>query len=67
MNAEEHGASYKDLLYVRRRFITKDHMRDAIRRVVNAIFGSGIRTSGVKGPRPAPRTRKSLVLGIKTS
>jgi TnpA family transposase len=38
MNAEEHGASYKDLLYVRRRFITKDHMRDAIRRVVNAIF-----------------------------
>jgi hypothetical protein len=38
MNAEKHGASYKDLLYVRRRFITKDHMRDAIRRVVNAIF-----------------------------
>lgn len=38
MNAEEHGASYKDLLYVRRRLITKDHMRDAIRRVVNAIF-----------------------------
>src|SRR5260221_3508950 len=38
MNAEEHGASYKDLLYVRRRFITTEHMRDAIRRVVNAIF-----------------------------
>jgi TnpA family transposase len=38
MNAGEHGASYKDLLYVRRRFITKDHMRDAVMRVVNAIF-----------------------------
>jgi len=38
MSAGEHGASYKDLLYVRRRFINKDHLRAAIRQVVNAIF-----------------------------
>jgi len=37
MSAGEHGVSYKDLLYVRRRFITKEHMREAIRQVVNAI------------------------------
>lgn len=30
--------TYKDLLYTRRRFINKDHLRNAIRQVVNAIF-----------------------------
>ena len=29
---------YKDLLYVRRRYITKEQLREAIRLVVNAIF-----------------------------
>ena len=29
---------YKDLLYVRRRFVTKEQLREAIRLVVNAIF-----------------------------
>lgn len=38
MSAEERGVSYKDLLYVRRRFINKEHLRQAIRAVVNAIF-----------------------------
>jgi TnpA family transposase len=38
MSAEEHGATYKDLLYVRRRFITRDQLRHAITEVVNAIF-----------------------------
>jgi TnpA family transposase len=38
MSAEERGVSYKDLLYVRRRFLNKDHLRQAIRSVVNAIF-----------------------------
>jgi TnpA family transposase len=32
------GTTYKDLLYVRRRFITRDHLREAITRVVNATF-----------------------------
>lgn len=29
---------YSDLLYVRRRYITKDHLREAIAKVCNAIF-----------------------------
>jgi TnpA family transposase len=32
------GTSYKDLLYVRRRFITKSHLREVIARVVNATL-----------------------------
>jgi len=32
------GITYKDLLYVRRRFITSEHLRKAIRSVVNATF-----------------------------
>lgn len=38
MSAGSIGATYKDLQYVRRRFINKDHLRNAIRQVVNAIF-----------------------------
>jgi TnpA family transposase len=38
MSAGEHGATYKDLLYIRRRFITRDQLRHAITQVVNAIF-----------------------------
>ena len=38
MTVGEHGATYKDLLYVRRRFITKDQLRHAIAQVVNATF-----------------------------
>ena len=34
----DHGESYKDLLYVRRKFIHKDNLRNAISKVVNAIF-----------------------------
>ena len=33
-----HGVSYKELLHIRRRYIDKASMRDAIRRVVNAIM-----------------------------
>jgi len=38
MNAAEHGATYRDLLYVRRRFISPEALREAITRVANAIF-----------------------------
>jgi len=38
MAVGEHGATHKDLLYVRRRFITKDQLRHAITQVANAIF-----------------------------
>lgn len=36
--AGDHGENYRDLLYVRRRFLTKDNMRAAIAQVVNAIL-----------------------------
>jgi len=38
ISAGEHGESYKDLLYVRRKFIHKDNLKSAISEVVNAIF-----------------------------
>ena len=38
MSAGQAHTNYKDLLYVRRRYITKDQLRAAIREVVNAIF-----------------------------
>ncbi|WP_397327999.1 Tn3 family transposase [Paenibacillus arenilitoris] len=38
VSAGEHGESYKDLLYVRRKFIHKDNLRNAVSEVVNAIF-----------------------------
>lgn len=38
VSAGDHGESYKDLLYARRKFIHKDNLRNAIAEVVNAIF-----------------------------
>jgi TnpA family transposase len=38
MNAGQQRTNYKDLLYVRRRYITKDQLRAAIREVVNATL-----------------------------
>ena len=38
MAAGQPGTTYKDLLYVRRRFITREHLREAVARVVNATF-----------------------------
>ena len=38
VSAGQQRTSYKDLLYVRRRYITKDQLRAAIREVVNSIF-----------------------------
>lgn len=38
VSAGDHGESYKDLLYVRRKFIHKDNLRNAIADVVNHIF-----------------------------
>jgi len=36
--SEENGQSYRDLLYVRRRYLSTDGLREAIARIVNAIF-----------------------------
>jgi len=38
MSASPHGEEYKDLLYVRRRFIHKEALHKAITEVANAIF-----------------------------
>jgi len=38
--AGEHGESYSDLRYVLRRFITREQLRDAIRRVADATFAA---------------------------
>jgi TnpA family transposase len=38
MASSEAGVTYPELLYVRRRFLQKDTLRDAIRRVVNATL-----------------------------
>ncbi len=38
INTGIHGSSYQDLLYVRRRFLHKEQLRNAIASVVNAIF-----------------------------
>ena len=38
ISAGEHEENYKDLLYVRRKFINKDNLKNAVTEVVNAIF-----------------------------
>jgi len=38
ISSGEHEESYKDLLYVRRKFIHRDNLRNVIAKVVNAIF-----------------------------
>ncbi|MBH8605847.1 Tn3 family transposase [Thermoactinomyces sp. CICC 10522] len=38
VSAGDHGENYKDLLYIRRKFIHKENLRQAISQVVNAIL-----------------------------
>lgn len=47
ISAGSHGESHSDLLYIRRKFINKDHLRNAITQVVNEILKS--RTQEVWG------------------
>ncbi len=42
VSAGNHGESYQDLLYIRRKFINKDNLRNAISSVVNAILQSRV-------------------------
>ena len=37
-----HGENYKDMLYIRKKFINKDNLQSAIAKVVNGIFASRI-------------------------
>ena len=65
ISAGGHGESYKDLLYVRRRFIHKEHLRMAIGQIADAIFR--IRQPHIWGKgRPCVRpTPRSLEPGTK--
>ena len=38
MASGQPSTTYKDLLYMRRRFLTREHLREAITQVVNATF-----------------------------
>jgi hypothetical protein len=67
MPVGEHGVTYKDLHYVRRRFITKDQLRHAIAQVVNAIFHVRLPEIWGEGTTPAPPTPRSSVPGTRTS
>lgn len=40
VGASEHDDNYRDLLYVRRRFISRENLRAAIAAVVNALFAA---------------------------
>ena len=40
VSAGDHGEGYHDLLYVRSRFLHKEHLREAIAEVANAVFRS---------------------------
>lgn len=42
ITAGKHGESYQDLLYIRRKFINKDNLRNAISTIVNSILSSRI-------------------------
>src|SRR5512135_1222496 len=67
MSAEEHSATYKDHLYVRRRFLTRDQLRNAITQVVNAIFRVRLPQIWGEGTtRRVPPTPRSSVPGIRT-
>ena len=61
----EHGETETALRYVRRRYITRDNLRRAITRVVNATFDARDRAGGAPAPR-APATRRSSGHGNRT-
>lgn len=42
VSAGNHGESYQDLLYIRRKFINKDNLRNAISAITNAILSSRV-------------------------
>ncbi|WJE55615.1 Tn3 family transposase (plasmid) [Bacillus cereus] len=47
--AGDHGESYKELLYVRRKFIHKENLRQAISKVTNAILATRVTEIWGKG------------------
>ena len=62
----DHGVSYDNLKYVRRRFISKEAFRQAISQVVNATLEIKQPTSGAKQQPGAPLIPNSLAPGTRT-
>jgi Tn3 transposase DDE domain len=63
VSAGDHGENYKDLLYIRRKFIHKENLRQAISLIPYSIIVSKI--FGAKEQRLVLRIVKSLELGTK--
>jgi len=66
MSAGQQRTNYKDLLYVRRRYVTKHRLRAAIREVVNATLRERSSVIWARARRPALRTRRSSAPGTRT-
>lgn len=66
MSGGENSQSYKDLLYVHRRFMRRDALRNAIAQVANAIFHARFTHIWVKQPPPVHRTPRNLAPGTRT-
>jgi hypothetical protein len=64
--AGQDGVSYRDLLYTRRRFLTKEHLRYAIAEVVNKTSRRDYPISGAKAPSLARRMPGTSARGIRT-
>lgn len=60
------GINFYDLRYIKRRFINKGQLRNAVAKVVNAIFRIRLPEIWGKGQQRAPATLKSLGLGTRT-
>ena len=67
MSAEEHGATYKDLLYVRRRFITGTSCGKTSPRWSTPSSTCASRRAGARARRRVPPTPRSSAAGIRTS
>ena len=67
MAAGQTDVTYKDLLYVRRRFITRTSLREAIAQVVERHAARPRpRASGARARRPAPPTPSTSAPGTRT-
>ena len=67
MSAGQARTNYKDLLYVRRRYVTKDQLRAAIREVVNATLKERSAAIWGEGTTSCASDSRSSEPGIRTS
>ncbi len=60
ISAGNHGVSYLDLQYIKRKFINKDNLRNAISHVVNAILKSRVKDVWGEGTTPCASDSKKV-------